>query len=129
LDVFVELTQKNAEALAEVLRRFGMLEKGGPEKPWLKQGTIVRMGRDPLRLEIMNDIDGVTFAQCHARRVRANLGGLTVNFISLPDLITNKKASGRYKDLADVDCLRKPAEQQARLRQDRKHKPRRKPHP
>lgn len=49
--------------------------------------------------------DGVSFAECYARRVEADVEGLQVNMISLPDLKTNKKASGRNKDLADFDYL------------------------
>src|ERR1035437_34510 len=50
-------------------------------------------------------IDEVTFAECYARRVEADIEGLQVNMISLPDLKTNKKASGRNKDLADLASL------------------------
>ena len=49
--------------------------------------------------------DGVTIHECYARRVEANIVGLLVNMISLRSLKTNKKASGRNKDLADLDYL------------------------
>jgi len=47
----------------------------------------------------------VTFTECYARRVEAEIEGIQVNMISLPDLKTNKKGSGRNKNLADLDYL------------------------
>ena len=71
----------------------------------MRKGAVMRIGQEPLRFDIINDIDGVTFAECYARRVEAVIEGIPVNIISLPDLKTNKKASGRNKDLADLDYL------------------------
>jgi hypothetical protein len=62
-------------------------------------------GSTPNRIEIQKGIDGVNFADCYTRRVRAELDGVPVMFISLPDLKTNQLASGRNKDLADLDHL------------------------
>ena len=58
-----------------------------------------------MRFDIINDIDGVSFAACYARRITASLEGIEVNLIGLADLKTNKRASGRNKDLADLDYL------------------------
>jgi predicted nucleotidyltransferase len=65
----------------------------------------LRIGQEPLRFDIINNIDGVTFSECFARRIQANVDGIPVSLISLPDLKTNKRASGRHKDLADLDYL------------------------
>ena len=53
----------------------------------------------------MTDIDGVQFGECRSRAVEFDLGGLTVPVIALADLKTNKRAAGRYKDLADLENL------------------------
>ena len=66
---------------------------------------MLRIGQEPLRFDIINDIDGVTFAECYARRVETVIDGIKVNMISLQDLKTNKRASARNKDLADLDYL------------------------
>jgi hypothetical protein len=58
-----------------------------------------------MRLEILNEIDGVSFEECFLHRRRSAVGGLRVNFIDLPHLLKNKRASGRQKDLADVEAL------------------------
>ena len=63
------------------------------------------MGYEPMRLEILNEIDGVSFQECYRHRRRAKVGDLRINFIALPQLLRNKRASGRQKDLADVEAL------------------------
>ena len=72
---------------------------------FLDKGQVVRIGREPMKVEILNAISGVTFAECYARRVQARIGALKVNFIDLPDLLTNKRATGRMKDAADIENL------------------------
>jgi hypothetical protein len=63
------------------------------------------MGVAPNRIEIQTGIDGVTFSECYPQRVAAELDGLPLWFISLADLKSNKQASARNKDLADLDHL------------------------
>ncbi len=105
LDVFVELSLENAEKLVLALREFGFdLPKVKPSL-FLQKGKIIRMGYEPMRLEILNEIDGVTFKECYNRRRVANQDGLRINFISLRELLKNKRASRRQKDLADVEAL------------------------
>ena len=64
------------------------------------------MGNPPLRIDILNSIDGVGFAECYENRTVITIDGIEVNFISLKDLKKNKKASGRYQDLADLEHLK-----------------------
>jgi hypothetical protein len=107
LDVWVSAREDNALKLAEALKEFGF---NFPEvSPALFQGKekVIRMGRPPLRLEIITTIDGVEFEKCYPHRVTADFGEFTADFISLPDLLTNKRASGRLNDLNDVERLKK----------------------
>ena len=108
LDVFIELSRKNAEAMLEVFRLFGFSSASLEPEFFMDKSQVVRLGREPLRLEILNDISGVSFAQCHRHRVRARIGGLTINFIDLPHLIANKRASNRDKDRLDIKNLPAP---------------------
>jgi hypothetical protein len=66
---------------------------------------IIRMGVPPLRLEILTSISGVDFEECYARRELADVEGILVPVIRLEDLKRNKRASGRFKDLADLEEL------------------------
>ena len=105
LDIFVELSTDNAERIVRALREFGFdLPKLKPGL-FLRKGKIVRMGYEPMRLEILNEIDGVGFRECYRQRRMARLGGLKINFIDLPQLLKNKRASRRPQDLADIAAL------------------------
>ena len=68
-------------------------------------GRIIRMGVPPMRLEVMNAIDGVEFTECYSRRNIVELDGTLVNLISLADLKKNKSSTGRNKDKSDLDYL------------------------
>ena len=63
------------------------------------------MGEAPLRIEILTDIDGVNFEDCFARAIHQSVAGEIIPIISLDDLKTNKRASGRAKDLDDLENL------------------------
>ena len=63
------------------------------------------MGVPPLRLEILTTISGVDFAKCFQNRLTDQIDGIDVNLINLEDLKINKKASGRLKDLLDLENL------------------------
>jgi hypothetical protein len=105
LDIFVELSSRNAAKLTLVLREFGFdMPKVKPEL-FLRRGKIIRMGYEPMRLEILNEIDGVSFRECYTHRQTAKVGALEINVIGLPQLLKNKRASGRLKDLADIEAL------------------------
>ncbi len=66
---------------------------------------IIRMGFEPMRLELFTRIPGVNFSECYERRVFAKIGRLMIPFIGLEDLKLNKRASGRLKDLQDLEEL------------------------
>ena len=105
LDVWIAVNPTNASLLTAALQDFGF---GVPElssELFLKKDRIIRMGVAPNRIEIQTGIDGVDFSDCYPRRVTAQLDGVPVSFISLKDLKANKAASGRNKDLADLDNL------------------------
>jgi predicted nucleotidyltransferase len=105
LDIWVALNDENASKVEAAIRWMGFSPPGLMPEWFLRKGAVLRIGQEPLRFDIINDIDGVTFTECYARRVEAEIEGIQVNMISLPDLKTNKKASGRNKDLADLDYL------------------------
>lgn len=108
LDVFVALSVETAQRLTQVFREFGFTVPELAPELFLNKGRIVRAGHEPMRLEILNEIDGVTFDECYANRIEIELGGQKVNFIALPQLLQNKRASGRFKDMADVEALTNP---------------------
>ena len=64
-----------------------------------------QFGIEPMRVDILNSISGVDFADAYDRKIEINYSGLRIPFLSLTDLRANKLAAGRYKDLADLENL------------------------
>lgn len=63
------------------------------------------MGVPPLQIEVATTISGVAFDECFHNRIVEMIDGVEINFIDLDHLKINKKASGRYKDLDDLEHL------------------------
>lgn len=110
MDVWVSVDAENARAVYEVLHQFGIHDPELTEASIREPGNILRMGVPPMRIEILNDIDGVDFETCYASKQDAVIDSIPVQVISLSDLRKNKQASGRYKDLEDLEHLPKPGE-------------------
>jgi hypothetical protein len=105
LDVWIASTSENATRIVSALKEFGF---GTPElttELLLRPDNIVRMGEAPLRIEILNWASGVDFDECYRERIIDTLDGVEVSLIGLNHLKTNKRASGRLKDLADLEEL------------------------
>lgn len=105
LDVWVAIDPNNAQKIVTALQQFGFQTPDLTDKLFLQEKSIVRMGVPPMRIEILTTISGVDFEDCFQARVETILDGVEVNLISLSHLKQNKKASGRYKDLDDLEHL------------------------
>lgn len=116
MDVWVAISAENATKLVNVLHRFGMQDVKLKPDLFLQPGKIIRMGVPPMRIEVLTEIDGVSFADCYAAREVVTLDGQTVNVISLRHLRANKLASGRHKDLDDLEHLPKRRPSASRIR-------------
>ena len=105
MDVWVAISPANAQKTTRALREFGFdVPQLSPEL-FLSPDKVIRMGVPPVRIEVLTTISGVSFDECFGRRSVAEIDGIPVNLISLDDLKRNKRASGRLKDLADLDYL------------------------
>ena len=107
IDFWVSLTSDNAERVVEVLKEFGFDVPELSKDLFLKRDQIVRMGVEPVRIEVTTTISGVEFDDCYPERVETTLDDSPVSVINLRDLRINKEASGRLKDLADLENLPK----------------------
>ena len=105
MDIWVAIHPENASKLVAALQDFGMDDPELRSELFLQKPKIVRMGFAPLRLEISTTISGVDFEDCYAERVVEILDGIEVSLIDLENLKRNKRASGRSKDLADLENL------------------------
>ena len=105
MDVWIAMQPANAERMVTALRVFGFDVPELSPDLFLQKNSIVRLGVPPIRLEIMTGISGVEFEACYAEREMGIIDGVPVSIISLHQLKINKRASGRYKDLNDLENL------------------------
>ena len=112
MDIWIAVSPENAQRVVASLRDFGFSSAITPDS-FLETGFISRMGIPPFRIEILTNVSGLDFADAYLRRVKTSVDGVEVNVIGLQDLRRNKKASGRHKDLADLEELadKQPPEQ------------------
>ena len=105
MDVWIAMYPQNAEKLVAALGEFGFAVPDLSADLFLKENQIIRMGVPPVRIEVLTTISGVNFEECYAERTTDIIDGIEVNLISLKHLKANKKASGRHKDLNDLEHL------------------------
>jgi predicted nucleotidyltransferase len=108
LDLWIAVDPDIAGRVSEALRQFGFPAESVPPSLFLQRGKVFVLGREPFRVDLLTNPSGVDFESCYARRVETVLDGVAVPFISLDDLRTNKQASGRLRDRADLEELAHP---------------------
>ena len=105
MDIWIAVSEVNAEKTAQALRAFGMPEKAAIKDLFIEKDKIIRMGVPPIRIEVITGASGVNFEECYLRREVIDIDDIPVNFISLEDLRANKQICGRHKDLEDLKHL------------------------
>jgi len=105
LDIWIDRTLANAEALSRTLQKFGFSGATVPADRFLAEGRVFRMGVPPLRIDLLTNATGVDFAACYGRRVLRVVDGVEVSLIHLDDLKANKAACRRAKDSDDLEHL------------------------
>lgn len=102
LDIWIRVSEENAQRMLQVLRDFGLASLGFEKEDFLKEGYVTQIGYPPLRIDILNTIDGVSFQEAYVNREQVELEGLQVAYIGLREFIQNKEAVGRARDLSDI---------------------------
>lgn len=105
IDIWIAMNQENASRITRVLKEFGFDTPELTPELFLRKDRMVRLGLPPMRIEVLLEISGVKFKECYEERIDDILDGIPVKLISLKHLKINKKASGRYKDLDDLEHL------------------------
>ena len=105
MDIWIAPRPDNAAKMVAALREFGFGVRELSDSLFLDERSIVRMGIPPMRIEVMTAISGVDFQTCFSKRVLDSIDGVRVSLIDLQNLKANKKASGRHKDLDDLEHL------------------------
>jgi hypothetical protein len=105
IDFLIRATAENVERVLNVLASFGFGSLGITAGDLLEPNRIVQLGLPPNRIDVLTSISGVEFDAAWQSRVQAHIDDVPVAFLSKDDLLRNKRASGRQKDLADVEKL------------------------
>ena len=105
IDIFVAKDLENARRLVKSLNEFGFGTVELSTELFTKDKSIVRMGVEPLKIEFANFISGVEFEEAFEDKIVGVIDDVEISIINLHHLKINKKASGRYKDLDDLENL------------------------
>jgi hypothetical protein len=107
LDVFVEPSPENADAIARALIAFGGFHELAQVVPdhLSNPDRMITIGRPPLAIDMTTGIDGVTFAEAWSTRREIDIEGQGIPFLAKAEYVRTKRAAGRPKDLADLALL------------------------
>ncbi len=105
IDIWVMPTPDNADAVLRAIRRFGAPVHNLTRADLEKDGTVFQIGVAPRRIDILTAASGLQFDRAFAGSLAIEIEGIQVHIPSAADLIRNKRASGRTKDLADAEAL------------------------
>ncbi|CAN5294622.1 nucleotidyl transferase AbiEii/AbiGii toxin family protein [soil metagenome] len=113
LDIWIEKTEENVDRLLMVIKDFGGPLAEIDKKLLMKNATKqnpspgISFGREPIRIEVITQIDGVLFSECTERAMTKEIAGVPLRYIHYNDLIKNKLSTGRSKDIVDIEELEK----------------------
>jgi hypothetical protein len=107
MDLWVCPTVENGRKVLAALTKFGTPIDELRAEQFEDPRTLLMLGLEPFRIDILTDIPGVTFSEAWARHIEVTLDGVVVPVIGKADLIKNKRAVGRLQDLADAEELEK----------------------
>jgi len=105
IDFWIAISDENFDRVLTAVRDFFGEDLPGLDKDFLRRHESLYFGGVPNKIEVFKSVTGLNFAEAWLHRVETAIDGEPVKMISLADLKANKRASGRNKDLADLDNL------------------------
>jgi hypothetical protein len=105
LDIWIEATPENASRVIRALTTFGAPLRDVSQADFSREGIVYQIGLPPGRIDLLTELTGVAFAEAWPERQRGRFGDIDVDFIGRAAFIKNKKATGRPRDLGDIDGL------------------------
>ena len=106
LDICINNTEENAKKVLAILNDFGFGSLNFKMEDFLKKDMIAQLGYPPIRIDILNDLNGVDFDYAFKNKRIVNMNGIPTNFIGYNELIINKENAGRDQDLLDIKKLK-----------------------
>jgi hypothetical protein len=111
MDVCVEMSEENADKVLMVMEKFGFKSLQLKKEDFLKKDFVTQLGHEPVRIDIINDMESVTFDEAWKNKKIVKVENVPVNFIGFNELIRVKTNAGRPQDLVDVMKLKKRKQQ------------------
>jgi hypothetical protein len=106
LDIWLNPTYENAINIKKAVDEFGFGASDLKIEYFTKENNVIQLGYPPLRIDLLTNIDGVNFNECFKNKIVVDIEDIPVNFISYQDLVKNKKATGRNRDLDDLENMK-----------------------
>jgi predicted nucleotidyltransferase len=107
IDVWLGNSPDNARKVLRALAKFGAPTSGISEEDFTTPATVLQLGVEPHRIDLLTGIDGVDFDGAARGKVKVDVDGIEVFVLSKEDLLKNKLAAGRDKDRSDIAWLQK----------------------
>lgn len=105
LDIWLNPTETNATLILKTVNEFGFSSFNLKVEDFTKPGNVIQLGYPPLRIDLLTEIDGVSFEESFQNRKEVDIDGMIVNFIGYKELLKNKQQSGRPRDIDDIENL------------------------
>jgi hypothetical protein len=105
LDIWIDATLDNAHRVLQALEDFGAPLAEISEADFAALGVVYQIGVPPGRIDILTELTGITFAEAWPDRLRRSFGDIEVDFIGRAAFVRNKRATGRSKDLGDIEGM------------------------
>jgi len=105
MDIFVKPEGENAQRIIAALDEFGFGSVGLTATDFEAEDKVVQLGVPPVRVDIITSMTGVSWEEAFSSRAEGRYGDVLVHYIGREQFISNKRALGRKKDLADLEAL------------------------
>ena len=115
LDIWINNSPENAEKVYLALKEFGAPLTTITIDDFTIPTLVFQIGIEPSRIDILMGLKELNFNECWKRRATAKIGEIEAHFISIDDLIFNKKLAGRPQDLRDAEMLEMKKNEQAKI--------------
>ena len=105
LDIWIEPSEDNARRVYLALSRFGAPMESLETRDLATPGTIFQIGLEPNRVDVITEVEGLSFSEAWDKRVPSTYGEIPIFILGIDDLLSNKRAVARPQDLLDVEAL------------------------
>jgi len=105
IDIFVKPDPENAKKILSALEEFGFGSLDLTTSDLQDPDKVVQLGVAPVRVDLITSLTGVSWQEAFSGKVQGTFGNVPVYYLGRKEFLSNKKALGRKKDLADIEAL------------------------